>query len=84
MNYANQANPIEDKIYSLFASCAKGIELLLKDELLNLGALSAQEKLAGVMFEASLSTSYKICLHSRLANQVQLKLNEFKLSLIHI
>lgn len=36
--------------FTFFASCAKGIELLLKDELNGLG-ISSSEKLAGVEFE---------------------------------
>ncbi|WP_440616201.1 bifunctional 23S rRNA (guanine(2069)-N(7))-methyltransferase RlmK/23S rRNA (guanine(2445)-N(2))-methyltransferase RlmL [Cysteiniphilum sp. 6C5] len=68
----------QTKLLSFFASCAKGIELLLKDELLTLGVDEAREKLAGVEFEADLATAYKVCLWSRLANQVHRKLHVAK------
>lgn len=68
----------QTKLLSFFASCAKGIELLLKDELLTLGVDEAREKLAGVEFEADLVTAYKVCLWSRLANQVHRKLHVAK------
>lgn len=68
----------QTKLLSFFASCAKGIELLLKDELLALGVDQAREKLAGVEFEADLVTAYKVCLWSRLANQVHRKLHVAK------
>lgn len=59
--------------FTFFASCAKGIELLLKDELDRLGIVS-QEKLAGVEFEGTLEQAYKVCIHSHLASQVMLKI----------
>ncbi|WP_151192892.1 bifunctional 23S rRNA (guanine(2069)-N(7))-methyltransferase RlmK/23S rRNA (guanine(2445)-N(2))-methyltransferase RlmL [Cysteiniphilum sp. JM-1] len=71
-------NVEQTKLLSFFASCAKGIELLLKDELLALGVDEAREKLAGVEFEADLATAYKVCLWSRLANQVHRKLHVAK------
>lgn len=71
-------NVEQTKLLSFFASCAKGIELLLKDELLALGVDEAREKLAGVEFEADLVTAYKVCLWSRLANQVHRKLHVAK------
>ena len=68
----------QTNLLSFFASCAKGIELLLKDELLALGINNAHEKLAGVEFEADIVAAYKICLWSRLANQVHCKLHNAK------
>ncbi len=65
---------------SLFASCPKGLEYLLKDELLVLGAVDAAEQAAGVHFRADLATAYRCCLWSRLANRVVLPLVEFPLS----
>jgi len=64
-------------IYQFFATCPKGLELLLVDELRHLGAESAREKLAGVEFTASLETAYKACLWSRLANRILLRLEQF-------
>lgn len=60
-----------------FATCPKGLELLLVDELKNLGAPSAREKLAGVIFKGSLEIAYKACLWSRLANRILLLLGRF-------
>ncbi|MEY8767342.1 bifunctional 23S rRNA (guanine(2069)-N(7))-methyltransferase RlmK/23S rRNA (guanine(2445)-N(2))-methyltransferase RlmL [Francisella philomiragia] len=59
--------------FTFFASCAKGIELLLKDELNGLG-ISSSEKLAGVEFEGSFEDAYKVCIYSHLASQVMLKI----------
>ena len=61
----------------LFATCPKGLELLLADELRALGAGSAREKRAGVEFTGSLETAYRACLWSRLASRILLPLKEF-------
>lgn len=60
-------------INTYFASCAKGLEILLKEELARVG-IQAYEKLAGVEFEGTLEQAYKACIHSRLASQVMLKM----------
>ncbi|AXA33859.1 bifunctional 23S rRNA (guanine(2069)-N(7))-methyltransferase RlmK/23S rRNA (guanine(2445)-N(2))-methyltransferase RlmL [Francisella adeliensis] len=60
-------------INTYFASCAKGLEILLKEELARLDII-AYEKLAGVEFEGTLEQAYKACIHSRLASQVMLKI----------
>ncbi len=61
----------------LFATCPKGLEYLLRDELIALGA-DAHEMLAGVRFEGELGTAYRACLESRLASRVLLPLAEFE------
>ena len=43
------------KIYSLFATTPKGLELLLTDELRTFGAVEAGEKLAGAAFKGDLA-----------------------------
>lgn len=58
--------------FTFFVSCAKGIELLLKEKLDILG-ISSQEKLAGLEFEGSIEDAYKVCIYSYLAIQVMLK-----------
>lgn len=58
------------KTYTFFATTPKGMELLLVDELKQLGASHAAEKLAGVIFEGTLAIAYKACLWSRLANRI--------------
>jgi 23S rRNA (guanine2445-N2)-methyltransferase / 23S rRNA (guanine2069-N7)-methyltransferase len=59
---------------NLFATTPKGLELLLVDELRQLGATRAAEKLAGVEFTGDLAFAYKACLWSRLANRILLRL----------
>ncbi len=59
-----------------FATCPKGLEYLLRDELAALG-LGAHEALAGVHFEGDLEAAYRVCLESRLASRVLLPLAEF-------
>jgi 23S rRNA (guanine2445-N2)-methyltransferase / 23S rRNA (guanine2069-N7)-methyltransferase len=59
-----------------FATCPKGLEYLLRDELAALGA-EAHEALAGVRFAGSLETAYRACLESRLASRILLTLSEF-------
>ena len=61
---------------AFFATCPKGLEYLLRDELTALGA-EAREALAGVHFEGELRHAYLACLHSRLASRVLMPLAEF-------
>lgn len=60
-----------------FATCPKGLEYLLRDELIALGASDVHEALAGVRFSGSLETAYRACLWSRLASRVLLPVAEF-------
>ncbi|WP_116473136.1 bifunctional 23S rRNA (guanine(2069)-N(7))-methyltransferase RlmK/23S rRNA (guanine(2445)-N(2))-methyltransferase RlmL [Zobellella maritima] len=60
-----------------FATCPKGLESLLTDELQHLGALELQETVAGVAFKGSLETAYRACLWSRLASRIMLQLADF-------
>lgn len=62
---------------TLFATCAKGLEYLLRDELRALGADDAREALAGVHFSGPRELAYRACLWSRLASRVLLQLAEF-------
>lgn len=61
---------------AFFATCPKGLEYLLRDELAALGA-EAREALAGVRFEGDLACAYRACLESRLASRVLMPLAEF-------
>ncbi len=63
---------------TLFATCPKGLEYLLRDELRDLGAEDAREALAGVHFGGTLEIAYRACLWSRLASRVLLQLAEFE------
>ena len=66
-------------INTYFASSPKGLELLLKEELIELGAHDCRETMAGVAFKSDQLTAYKICLWSRLASRVTLQLKTFKI-----
>ncbi len=61
-----------------FASCPKGLELLLASELTELGAESTRETVAGVYFNGALATGYRACLWSRLANRILMPLGRFE------
>ena len=63
--------------HTAFATCPKGLESLLLGELCELGALETKETVAGIHFEASLAVLYGICLWSRLANRIHLRLTSF-------
>ena len=63
--------------HQFFATCPKGIENLLYNELADLGATELRETIAGVYFHASQETAYRICLWSRLANKILLPLANF-------
>ncbi|CAD5269130.1 MULTISPECIES: bifunctional 23S rRNA (guanine(2069)-N(7))-methyltransferase RlmK/23S rRNA (guanine(2445)-N(2))-methyltransferase RlmL [Halomonadaceae] len=69
MTELNQNAPL-----SLLATCPKGIEGLLHDELVALGATPGKTTVAGVYFTASQAIAYRVCLWSRLANRVILTL----------
>ena len=61
---------------TFFATCPKGLEYLLRDELAALGT-EAREALAGVRFEGDLASAYRACLESRLASRILMPLAEF-------
>jgi 23S rRNA (guanine2445-N2)-methyltransferase / 23S rRNA (guanine2069-N7)-methyltransferase len=58
------------------ALTSPGIEILLVDEIKNLGGEQVVQKPEGVYFTASLTLGYKISLWTRLATRVMLKLGE--------
>jgi 23S rRNA (guanine2445-N2)-methyltransferase / 23S rRNA (guanine2069-N7)-methyltransferase len=57
-------------VRNFFASCPKGLEYLLVDEVKSLGASEVHEGLAGVYFSGDLETGYRACMWSRLASRV--------------
>ena len=61
-----------------FVSCAKGLEYLLADELLALGATKATAALAGANAEGDPAAIYRAILWSRLASRVIWPLAEFE------
>ena len=60
-----------------FATVPKGIEALLADELMQLGALEVKQITAGVSFRGTLETAYRACLWSRLASRILMPLSSF-------
>ena len=60
----------------LFATCAKGLENLLFDELNQLGASDVRQTIAGCWFSGDLELAYRSCLWSRIASRILLKLGE--------
>lgn len=63
--------PMNTKTQALLVvTCPKGLELLLADELTELGAKQAKPSVAHVTCEADQNLAYKICLWSRLASRV--------------
>lgn len=60
-----------------FATAPKGMEGLLADELRQLGAANVGETRAGVGFQCELTTAYRICLWSRIANRVLMPMAQF-------
>lgn len=60
-----------------FATVPLGIELLLAQELRDLGASDVREVRAGVSFGGTLADAYRACLWSRLANRILLPVASF-------
>lgn len=60
---------------NFYATCPKGLEDLLVQEIQALGVPTPRQTIGAVYFEASLSIAYQLCLWSRLANRVLLQLN---------
>ncbi len=57
-----------------FATVPRGMESLLAGELRSLGAEHVKQARAGVAFQGTLETAYRVCLWSRLAGRVLLPL----------
>lgn len=67
---------MKESIQEFLALTSPGIEVLLSDEIKNLGGFNVVQKPEGVYFNASIATGYKVCLWTRLATRVMLKLGE--------
>ena len=72
-------NDQQDILHQAYASCPKHLELLLRDELIALGADRAAEKLSGVVFYASAKVLMKCLLWSRLANRILVMVNQINI-----
>ncbi len=67
---------MQEHMQSFLALTSPGIEVLLADEIKNLGGEQVVQKPEGVYFSASLALGYKISVWTRLATRVMLKLGE--------
>lgn len=63
-------------MYSLLATCPRGLEGLLAEELASLGARIGRERPGGLSIEVDLPALYACALGSRLANRLLLPLGE--------
>jgi 23S rRNA (guanine2445-N2)-methyltransferase / 23S rRNA (guanine2069-N7)-methyltransferase len=63
--------------FTFFATVPKGMETLLADELVALGASQVKTVTAGASFNGPLSLAYRVCLWSRTASRVLLPLAVF-------
>ena len=59
-----------------FATCPKGLELLLVTELTESGAAEVKQTATGAEFSGEIEQAYRACLWSRLANRILLPLIE--------
>jgi len=64
-------------MHDLFATTPKGTEGLLAAEISALGASEVNEHVAGVSFIGTLETAYRVCLWSRIASRILLRLSSF-------
>ena len=64
-------------ITTYFASTAKGMELILADELKALKADNVKDALGGVYFDGDMEMALRVCLWSRLANRVLMPLAKY-------
>ncbi|MGB1092465.1 MAG: bifunctional 23S rRNA (guanine(2069)-N(7))-methyltransferase RlmK/23S rRNA (guanine(2445)-N(2))-methyltransferase RlmL, partial [Oceanobacter sp.] len=67
-------------VFSWMASCAKGLESLLAQEISDLGGEVVKETHLGVNWKGSVETAYQVCLWSRLASRLLLPLLETPVS----
>jgi len=63
--------------HSFFVTCSKGFDDLLVKELAALGINEIDQKYSGIGFVGTLEQAYAVCLWSRLASRVLLKLKSF-------
>ena len=66
-----------DKQLSLFCTVPKNMTDLISEEVRSLGGTDIKETISGVSLLGTLETAYRICLWSRTANRVLLKLKSF-------
>lgn len=60
--------------YHFFAVCPRTLEPILAQELQGLGAQNTKENPGGVLFEGPLALAMSVCLHSRFASRILMKI----------
>lgn len=78
--YAHENHTIGECILSaslsFLATCPVGLGSVLTTELSELGASDVRETPAGVYFSGSLALAYRVCLWSRLANRILVRISD--------
>ncbi|MDC0948303.1 bifunctional 23S rRNA (guanine(2069)-N(7))-methyltransferase RlmK/23S rRNA (guanine(2445)-N(2))-methyltransferase RlmL [Gammaproteobacteria bacterium] len=65
-----------DSSAQAFATCARGLESILVDELKRIGIDQVSESAGGVRFAASTENTYRAVIHSRVASRILLGIGE--------
>lgn len=74
---AEHSSDVSPPALDFLATCPRGLEGLLAEELAGLGASVSRESVASVHGSADRATLYRLCLWSRLANRIILVLGRF-------
>jgi 23S rRNA (guanine2445-N2)-methyltransferase / 23S rRNA (guanine2069-N7)-methyltransferase len=73
---------LKTEVTAWLATCPKGMEQLLADELEDVGASEVKQTVAAVHFQGILEVAYRACLWSRIANRVLMPLASFRLDTV--
>ena len=71
-----RAKPVSERAQRFFAPCPRGLEQVLADELVALGAGQVSPTDGGVGFSGPFTLGYRVCLWSRIASRVLWQLAE--------
>lgn len=71
---------VRDTSNNFFATCAKGVEDLVQNELGSLGISHIKLQTGGVSFTGSVEQAYRACLWSRVASRILLQLKAFEIA----
>jgi 23S rRNA (guanine2445-N2)-methyltransferase / 23S rRNA (guanine2069-N7)-methyltransferase len=64
--------------HALFATVGRGVEDVLAEELVELGAEDVEAKMGGVAFAGTLEGAYRACVGSRVASRILMPLHSFE------
>lgn len=71
------------RLNTYWVTCADGLENLLVEELIEIGASIQDKKPGRITIQGTLETAYRVCLWSRLASRVLLPIHHFALEKTH-